>query len=74
MLFETILRKPGFLKKLFWKLFFIYFFRTKTEPINISEKNIKENKELAKLQLFGAGPKMRGLGIYPTDGKDSRRI
>ena len=40
----------------------------KTEPVAISEQNIKENKELAKLQLFGAGPKMRGLGIFPTDG------
>ena len=42
--------------------------RVKTEPVAISEQNIKENKELAKLQLFGAGPKMRGLGIFPTDG------
>jgi histone demethylase JARID1 len=25
-----------------------------------------ENKELAKLKLFGAGPKMQGLGISPT--------
>lgn len=24
------------------------------------------NKELAKLKLFGAGPKMQGLGISPT--------
>ena len=40
----------------------------KEEVPHVTEKEINENKELKKLQLFGAGPKMMGLGIYPTDG------
>ena len=43
-------------------------FRTKKEPGQcLTEEKINENKELAKLKLFGAGPKMAGLGIYPTE-------
>ena len=37
------------------------------ESLKLTEKSIKANKELAKLQLFGeSGPKMKGLGILPT--------
>ena len=36
------------------------------ESIELTEQKIKENKELAKLRLFGPGPKMQGLGILPS--------
>ncbi|CAJ0934566.1 unnamed protein product [Ranitomeya imitator] len=42
----------------------IYFFSPKPEP---TEEDIEKNPELKKLQIYGAGPKMMGLGLMAKD-------
>lgn len=32
-----------------------------------TEEDIEKNPELKKLQIYGAGPKMMGLGLVPRD-------
>ena len=67
-LFEILYLSLG--KKEIFPVKIFFFFRTKKEPGTcLTEEKINENKELAKLKLFGAGPKMAGLGIYPTERK-----
>uniref|UniRef100_A0A9J8ATR5 Lysine-specific demethylase 5D n=1 Tax=Cyprinus carpio carpio TaxID=630221 RepID=A0A9J8ATR5_CYPCA len=40
--------------------------RLKPEP-EPTEEDIEKNPELKKLQIYGAGPKMMGLGLVPRD-------
>ena len=42
--------------------FFLSFFQP--EP---TEEDIEKNPELKKLQIYGAGPKMMGLGLMAKD-------
>ena len=64
ILYLSLGKKRSFRSKI------LFVFRTKKEPGTcLTEEKINENKELAKLKLFGAGPKMAGLGIYPTERK-----
>lgn len=39
-------------------------FRPQPEP---TEEDIEKNPELKKLQIYGAGPKMMGLGLVARD-------
>lgn len=51
-------------------MLFVYAFMTKMyfdpqpEP---TEEDIEKNPELKKLQIYGAGPKMMGLGLVARD-------
>lgn len=47
-------------------MFFDYkmFFHLQPEP---TEEDIEKNPELKKLQIYGAGPKMMGLGLVARD-------
>lgn len=40
------------------------FFPSQPEP---TEEDIEKNPELKKLQIYGAGPKMMGLGLMAKD-------
>lgn len=40
------------------------YFNLQPEP---TEEDIEKNPELKKLQIYGAGPKMMGLGLVARD-------
>lgn len=40
------------------------YFHLQPEP---TEEDIEKNPELKKLQIYGAGPKMMGLGLVARD-------